>query len=150
MSCNIILIGKNQVGKTSYINSITTGKFTNDKSLLSDISQVPYEIVINDKILSINFTTDIETADICIIMIDISDYSSLFYDEIFGVPTILISNKWDLQREISDEILEELIIDMSHISHIPISVKNEYNILYSVKHLVKSLYGPEAIIRKIE
>jgi GTPase SAR1 family protein len=141
----ILVSGKSGVGKSGYIQRLTTGHFSTEDTLSS--------FVMNG--VAITFTTDVETAlpiDGIILMFDATNLpsaSSLIeeYTDLStrfpGIPITLASNKWDCVSEVTryyhthfNGFLRTLYTSIPGLSVTSISVKSIYDLEKPIQKLI--------------
>lgn len=147
---NILVAGVTGVGKTSYINQVTTGRFTNEPS--DDNKEVTFSFKRGRK-STFKFTTDFrkETVfDGAIIMFDLTNETTFGFVkdflQIVRIKTtglvIICGNKADDEKKEVD-ISDCLSLIDKKCQYIDLSVKNMYNIEKPVLYLAKYIYNDE-------
>lgn len=140
----ILVSGSSGVGKSGYIQRLTTGHFSTEDTLFSYVMDG----------VEITFTTDVETAlplDGIILMFDVTNLlaSSLIeqYNDLStrfpGTPITLASNKWDCVSEVNiyyhthyNGFLRTLYTSIPGISVTSISVKAICNLEKPIQKLI--------------
>jgi GTPase SAR1 family protein len=151
-SKNILFIGSDGCGKTTFLNKFST---THNINLRTNIGHVTFNIIesntINDDILRNRW-------DGVIVMFDLSNkydcneigrFLHLLRNSnplLRKIRIIVIGNKVDLEEAIQNIPMLSSIFCINEETYFSISTKTGYNINKPITHMVKELFGHDVIV----